>query len=84
MPGALPSSGAHGMKPFIGFEIGAGEDVSAVHGGEAVDEAVAGRVGRVVPTTRRRVCARRDRALKVGWVMCRIAVVCVSLFSGVR
>ena len=37
------------MKPFIGFEIGAGAEVNAVHWGEAVDEAVAGLGGSCRP-----------------------------------
>lgn len=37
VPGALPSSGAHGMKPFIGFETVAGASLSVVRWVVAAD-----------------------------------------------
>ena len=58
-----PASGAHGMKPFIGFETGAGAFFRSVHWGVAADEAVAGRVAPTSPAAAARAMAMRVNVL---------------------
>jgi hypothetical protein len=55
------------MKPFIGFDTGAGASLSVVHWGEAVDEAVAGRVAPVKPTV-----AARAMAIRASFLIARV------------
>ncbi|EFF79455.1 hypothetical protein HMPREF0970_01596 [Schaalia odontolytica F0309] len=47
------------MKPFIGFETGAGASFRSVHWGVAADEAVAGRVAPTSPAVAARAMAMR-------------------------
>lgn len=51
--GVSPAACAHGMKPFIGFETGAGASLSVVHWAVVADETLA---DRVAPTS----CGRRE------------------------
>ena len=61
--GLPPAAGAHGMKPFIGFDTGAGALFSSVHWGVAADEAVAGRVAPTSPAVAARAMAIRENVL---------------------
>ena len=51
------------MKPFIGFDTGAGASLSVVHWAVAADEAVAGRVAPANPAVAARAMAMRANFL---------------------
>ena len=51
------------MKPFIGFETGAGASLSVVHWAVAADEALADRVAPTSPAVAARAMAMRVHVL---------------------
>lgn len=61
--GVSPAACAHGMKPFIGFETGAGASLSVVHWAVAADEALADRVAPTSPAVAGRAMAIRVNVL---------------------
>ena len=66
------------MKPFIGFETGAGASFRSVHWGVAADEAVAGRVAPTSPAA-----AARAMAIRVNVLIARVLSV-ISAAAGDR
>ncbi len=61
--GVSPAVCAHGMKPFIGFETGAGASLSVVHWAVAADEALADREAPTSPEVAARAMAMRVNVL---------------------
>ena len=90
--GVSPAACAHGMKPFIGFETGAGASLSVVHWAVAADEALADRVAPTSPAVAARAMAMRVHVLishkccgwgrDAGWAR-RVGPECVASSLGV-